>query len=133
MSRFRNTRKTIALLCMVVFFNMTILPVQAAMIGNDQIIAQASNQVTIDQLVTAFDREDVQSQLVAMGVNPDDAKLRISQMTEAELLVLQNHLGELPAGGIDVLGAVLLIFIILLITDMLGATDIFPFVKSINK
>ena len=133
MSRFRNTRKTIALLCMVVFFNMTILPVQAAMIGNDQIIAQASNQVTIDQLVTALDREDVQSQLVAMGVNPDDAKLRISQMTEAELLVLQNHLGELPAGGIDVLGAVLLIFIILLITDMLGATDIFPFVKSINK
>ena len=133
MSRFRNTRKTIALLCMVVFFNMTILPVQAAMIGNDQIIAQASNQVTIDQLVTALDREDVQSQLVAMGVNPDDAKLRISQMTEAELLVLQNHLGELPAGGIDVLGAVLLIFIILLITDMLGATDIFPFVKNINK
>jgi len=133
MSRFRNTRKTIALLCMVVFFNMTILPVQAAMIGNDQIIAQASNQLTIDQLVTALDREDVQSQLVAMGVNPDDAKLRISQMTEAELLVLQNHLGELPAGGIDVLGAVLLIFIILLITDMLGATDIFPFVKNINK
>jgi len=133
MSRFRNTRKTIALLCMVVFFNMTILPVQAAMIGNDQIIAQASNQLTIDQLVTALDREEIQNQLIAMGVNPEDAKLRISQMTESELAEVQQHLDEMPAGGISVLGAALLIFIILIITDMLGATDIFPFVHNINK
>lgn len=133
MNLFRRTRKILALISMLAFFNITILPAHAGMVGNDQIIAQASNQVTIDQLVTALDREDVQSQLIAMGVNPDDAKLRISQMTEAELIELQNHLGELPAGGIDVLGAVLLIFIILLITDMLGATDIFPFVKNINK
>ena len=85
------------------------------------------------QYFFALDREEIQNQLIAMGVNPEDAKLRISQMTESELAEVQQHLDEMPAGGISVLGAALLIFIILIITDMLGATDIFPFVHNINK
>jgi hypothetical protein len=42
-------------------------------------------------------------------------------------------MNQVPAGGESVIGILLLLFIIFIITDMLGATDIFPFVKNINK
>jgi hypothetical protein len=52
-------------------------------------------------------------------------------MTDQEVARLNQHLAELPAGG-DVLGVILILFIVFIITDMLGATDIFPFVKPVN-
>jgi hypothetical protein len=44
-------------------------------------------------------------------------------------------MGEMPAGGGAfgiIIGAALFVFIVLLITDMAGATDVFPFVKKAN-
>ena len=38
---------------------------------------------------------------------------------------------ELPAGG-DVLGVILVVFIVFVITDVIGATDIFPFIKPVK-
>jgi hypothetical protein len=73
----------------------------------------------------------VQQQLVELGVNPDAAKARVAAMTDAEIAQLNQSLADMPAGG-SVLGVLLIIFLVFVITDVLGATDIFPFIKPIR-
>jgi len=67
-----------------------------------------------------------------MGVDPVAAKARVNQLNDDELAVLLENIDSLPAGG-DIGGLLVTVFIVLVITDLLGATDVFPFVKNINK
>ncbi|HEY5603356.1 MAG TPA: PA2779 family protein [Gammaproteobacteria bacterium] len=78
-------------------------------------------------------RDDVRSQLTAMGVNPDDAVKRVANLTDQEASLFADKMQELPAGGDSVLGLLVLIFLVLLLTDILGYTDVFPFVKKTAK
>ena len=66
-----------------------------------------------------------------MGVNPADIESRVNLMTAEEVEMLSRHMDELPVGG-DVLGVILIVFIVFVITDVIGATDIFPFIKPVN-
>ena len=82
-----------------------------------------------------FDRSEVHKHLLAWGVNPEEAKARVDSLTDQEIDKIATQIDQLPAGGDalgTIVGAALLIFIVLLITDILGFTDVFPFVKS-NK
>ena len=84
------------------------------------------------QSVKAFlDRDDVKQQLVDMGVSPTDVDARINAMTAAELAELNANLQDAPAGA-GLVGVVLTIFIVFVITDVIGATDIFPFIRPVN-
>ena len=132
MNIFNHIKKSISWLSILAMFSMQVAPVNAGMISNDELIKQAQHEISVGQLVTILDREDIQQQLTAMGVDSSMAKLRVSQMSESELAEIQQKIEELPAGS-GVLGFLLTIFIVLVITDMLGATDVFPFVKNINK
>jgi hypothetical protein len=108
-----------------------IAPVQAAMIGTTQVLAAEQNRLDRDRLASLLEREDLQRQLSALGVDVQDAKARVAGLTDAEVARISQQIDTLPAGG-DALGVVVLIFIILIITDALGVTDIFPFVHPIN-
>lgn len=121
-------------LCLVMSLSLIILPIgpaQAAMIGNAQIINEVQSELNRSEILQILDREAARQQLLALGVSPEEVKQRVAQMTDAEVAQLNRHLAELPAGG-DVLGVILVLFIVFIITDMLGATDIFPFVKPVN-
>jgi len=109
-----------------------IAPVQAAMVGNPELLEQGQQQFDRGQLVNLLERADVQQQLVALGVDPEAAKARVAAMTEAEIAQLNQSLADMPAGGSSILGALLVIFLVFVITDVLGATDIFPFIKPIR-
>lgn len=76
-----------------------------------------------------FARNDVREALVKQGVNPDSAIARVHAMTDAEVVQLAARVDQAPAGG-EVLGVLFAIFIILLVTDILGLTKIFPFTRS---
>ena len=104
-------------------------PAQAAMVGTGEVIAQQQGALDRGQLLEALAREDVRAQLQALGVNPAEARARIAALSDAELQSLAGKLHELPAGG-DVLGLAVFLFLVLLVTDILGFTDIFPFVKK---
>jgi hypothetical protein len=108
-----------------------IAPVQAAMIGTTQVLAAEQNRLDRDRLASLLEREDLQRQLSALGVDVQDAKDRVAGLTDAEVARISQQIDTLPAGG-DALGVVVLIFVILIITDALGVTDIFPFVHPIN-
>jgi hypothetical protein len=76
-------------------------------------------------------RADVQSALQARGVGPKAAAERVNAMTDAELVQVAAQVDQLPAGG-DVLGLMFTVFIVLLVTDILGLTKVFPFTRSVR-
>ncbi len=73
-------------------------------------------------------RADVQDQLLKQGVNPADVEARVAALSDAEAQQMAQQLEELPAGA-GVIGALFAVFIILLITDILGLTDVYPFTR----
>ncbi len=76
-----------------------------------------------------FGRPDVQAKLQAFGVSLQDAQARVAALTDQEISALARQIESAPAGGTDVLAFVLVIFIVLLITDIMGFTNVFPFVN----
>ena len=83
--------------------------------------------------ISAFlDRADVLTELQKRGVSVSEAQARVNALTDDEAHKIAGRLDQLPAGG-DVLGFIFLIFIVLLITDILGLTKVFPFTRSINR
>lgn len=126
-----RVKRFISLLLVAAMLGGQAIPLQAAMIGTDTLLQQGQSQFDRQQLVQMLERGDVQQQLVALGVDVADAQLRVAQMTDNEVQLLNARLGELPAGG-DVLGLVVLVFLVFVITDVIGATDIFPFIHPVK-
>jgi hypothetical protein len=102
------------------------LPAQAAMLGTDAATLSAERAT----ILNALDRADVQAQLQARGVDPAQVKGRVAALTDEEAADIAARIDELPAGGI--LGLILLVFLILLITDILGLTKVFPFTRPVR-
>jgi hypothetical protein len=73
----------------------------------------------------------VRQALVTQGVDPDAARERANALTDVEVADLAGRVATAPAGG-DVLGVVLTVFLILLVTDLLGWTKVFPFTRTIR-
>ena len=103
--------------------------VQAAMIGTEQVLVANAAQQNRARIAAALDRPEVMAQLEQMGVSRTDAQERVAALTDEEAASLAGQIDSLPAGG-DVVGALVLIFVILLVTDILGLTKVFPFTRS---
>jgi hypothetical protein len=128
MSTVNILRKTCILAMASVLFTVSIqAPVMAAMVDNHQLATQAQLQIQRDQVRTFLAREDVRDAMLGYGVADSDVDARINNLTEAELLQIQDRLAKLPAGGDGgVLEAVLVVILIFVLLDLLGATDVFP-------
>ncbi len=85
------------------------------------------------KIIALIDRQDISAQLQAKGVTHDQAVARVKSMTDEEALQVSAKLDQLPAGGEVVLDVLLTLFIILLVTDILGFTKVFPFTRSIKR
>jgi hypothetical protein len=105
---------------------------QAGMIGTEQVQTVANAQQSRAVVEAALNRPDVMSQLEEMGVNKADAQARVAAMTDEEAATMAAKINSLPAGGDGIVGALIFIFIVLLITDILGLTKVFPFTRSIH-
>ena len=120
-------RRMIASLLVVSLAGMSLpLPVQAGMVGTDAVVASAGR----DRIASFLEREDVRQQLQAQGVSPAEVKARVAALTDEEAAQLAAHMDSMPAGGI--VGAIVLIFLVLLLTDILGFTKIFPFTRPVR-
>lgn len=107
--------------------------VQAALISTEQVVASGNSQQERAKLAAALDRPEVQAQLEKFGINQSDAQARIAALTDAEVASVSHQIDNLPAGGDGVVGALVFIFIVLLVTDILGLTKVFPFTRSVRR
>ncbi len=101
----------------------------AAMVGTEAVVQASQALAERDRLRDALNRTEVKQQLVSLGVDPAQVQARVDALTDDEAMRLSKQMDAMPAGG-DALGWVVFIFLVLLITDILGLTDIFPFVKK---
>jgi len=103
------------------------LPALAGIVSTEAVVASAERE----RLAGIMDRADVRERLQALGVDPAEAKARVAALSDDEAAQLAARMDELPAGG-DVLGVALIVFLVLLFTDIMGYTKVFPFTRSIR-
>jgi hypothetical protein len=111
------------------------LPVAAAPApaGSDLITTDAAlnaerGQAERERIHDILARDDVQQQLVAQGVDLAEVEARVAALSDAEAAQMADQLEQLPAGA-NVVGALFAVFVILLVTDILGLTNVFPFTR----
>ncbi len=103
---------------------------RGGLVPTEKVVAEAATEQDRARVADFLAREDVRSQLQGLGVDPDEARSRVATMTDAEVRGLASELDRMPAGGdglSSLVGAVVFIFIVLLITDIAGVTDVFSF------
>jgi len=135
MHSLRQKRKSIAVLVILALSTFSIIsaPAHAAMVNTAEILKQSKHNFDRDRINTFLGRSEVQKHLLNWGINPEEAKARTDSLTDQEIEKIVAGIDQLPAGGGalgTIVGAALIIFVVLLITDILGLTDIFYFVKK---
>lgn len=118
-------RRLVAGLLMLCLSATGTLPAYAGIVATDTVIAGVDRV----QLAGVVQRADVQARLQAMGVDPREVEARVAALSDEEAAQLAARLEELPAGG-DVLGVIAFVFLVLLFTDIMGWTKIFPFTRQ---
>ena len=115
-----------------VLFDFTAIAAKAGLIGTEDVLSTLQGDTSRSQITAFLDRQDVQKSFLEKGIDPLQAKKRVTSLTDQEVSQICKVLDQLHAGGDGVgtvVGAILLIFLILLITDILGFTHVFPFVR----
>ncbi|MEN9452707.1 MAG: hypothetical protein RLZZ369_1766 [Pseudomonadota bacterium] len=138
MTRFK--RSLSALLASSVFLASTTTCAQATTISTQEAAAAQvteSHGMTAEQarahIHTTLARADLQDALEQRGVDPAEVKARVAALTDAEAQTLAAQIDQAPAGASDIIGALVFIFVLLLVTDILGLTKVFPFTRSIRR
>jgi hypothetical protein len=109
-----------------------VVPLQSAyagMVSTDRVDSSTQSQPERERIRTFLDREDVRKELHAQGIDANAAKMRVAALTDEEVHKVVGKLDKMPAGG-EILGILFTIFIVLLITDILGFTKVFSFTRS---
>jgi hypothetical protein len=107
------------------------LTAQAGIVSTDEVLSSAAQTSSRERVTTFLSRADVRQTLQDQGVNGDAALERVNAMSDTEVAQLAGRIDQAPAGG-DILGVLFTIFIVLLVTDILGLTKVFPFTRSVR-
>jgi hypothetical protein len=135
MSGFLRFCRALTLPVAALFLASTLSPTiaSAGMVATDQVIEGETLSADRQLVMNFMAREDVRQQLEDWGVAPEEAESRVAALSDTEIAAIAEQIREEPAGegaiGV-IVGAALIVFIILLITDIAGVTDVFPFVKK---
>jgi len=107
------------------------------MVATQQVLQTSAPAGARARLHAFLDREDVQRVLERWGVSTAEAKSRVDALSDSEVASVAGRLDSLPSGGDGtigiIVGAILLVFLVLLLTDLLGLTDVFPFIKKRHR
>lgn len=132
MSHFRRITATV-LSASLVFSGMA-YAAPSALIGTEQVaaaVAPAAQSESRARLLDTLGRADLASALEARGVSVSDVRARVDALTDAEATQLMAQIDQAPAGA-DIVGVLFTVFIILLVTDILGLTKVFPFTRAVR-
>jgi hypothetical protein len=107
------------------------LSAQASIVSTEQAMATPAGDASRERVTAFLSRDDVRAQLQNQGVSADDAVARVQAMSDAEVAQLAQRVDQAPAGA-GVVGVLFTVFVILLVTDILGFTKVFPFTRAIK-
>jgi hypothetical protein len=96
----------------------------AGMIGTSYMLDEESRSASLSRIEILLARDDVGRQLEAFGVDRSVVVERLNGLSNAELMELEGQLDEQVAGG-DIIGLIGAVFVVLLILELVGVTDIF--------
>lgn len=119
----KNLKEVLAGL-LVTALMMSSIPAQAGMVGTEQMLAQDARAQSLNTVQTFMAGEQVAAQFEAWGVAPDMVEARVAALSEAELQELATSIQTQPAGG-DGLVIVGIVFVVLLILELVGITNVF--------
>ena len=129
LNRLRRCRFLTALLAVSILFVSVQPAANAAIVSTSELVATEQSKIGKEYLLNSLEREEVRTALTSQGVDLGMAKQRIASMTDEEVRALNQKMDEMPAGS-GVVEALLIVFLVLLITDIVGLTDVFPFVNK---
>ncbi|WP_027858242.1 DUF6627 family protein [Marinobacterium jannaschii] len=119
---------------LILVFSMAFLPLSpavAALVSTPELVQLQSDEADRSRLIERLQSQALASQLEAYGIDPQLAQDRVRFMTSAEVAMLNQKLDQLPAGqGIG--GLIVFLFLVFVITDAIGATDVFTFVRPVR-
>ncbi len=96
----------------------------AAIIDTNDMISMETRQSRVDHLQAELARDDVQQAMTRLGVDPIEAQQRVDSLSDEELVMLEQQIDSLPAGG-DFFALVGVVFVVLIILELVGVTNIF--------
>jgi len=137
MNLLRRLQRVLAipLVVAMTWLNFPVGVAQAALVTTDQVIAPSSEQGDRDRVMRLLSRADVRDQFREWGVDPAEAERRVAALSDAEIASLSARLPDEPAGqGVVgfLFGAVIIALVVLIVTDLLGYTDVFPFINKVR-
>lgn len=97
----------------------------AQMIGTQELIDGIAQNATVTRVEALLARNDVAHQLQAFGVDQAFVMSRIDNMTPTELAELEGRLDKSIAGGDSAIAIIGVVFLVLMILELVGVTDIF--------
>ena len=106
---------------------------QAALVGTEQALRLGEATAARDQIDALFRRADIRHRFVDWGVDPDEAAARVASLSDRDVIILARRLEQTEAGqgGVtEPVGAMLMVVIILVFTDIAGMTDVFTFIEK---
>ncbi len=132
---FKVSRVLSVFVAMSVSFAGLLQTAHAAPISTEQVAASqgvVTDSAARTYVLSALERADVASALQERGVSLDQARARIAALSDAEVTRMAEQIDKAPAGAGDIISTILLIFGVLLLTDILGFTKVFPFTRSVR-
>jgi hypothetical protein len=130
---FHPTRKILACLLasMMVVMSIFSASAQAALVSTHTVVSSEIQQLNRHQLTSLLAKEQAIATMAQLGVDPTMVEARVNNMTAEELQAFGQQVDEMQAGG-SAVGVVVLVFVILIVLDLLGTTNIFPAIKPIQ-
>lgn len=119
--------------CLIVCLTASGFPLtaQASIIATDEMVAAGASNTNRDKVDAFLARDEVRQAMQAQGVSPLAASQRVKAMSDVEVAQLAGRIDQAPAGG-EIVGTLFTVFIILLVTDIMGLTKVFPFTRSVR-
>jgi hypothetical protein len=120
----------VGVVCSLIVGSLALSQAMAGSYSSEQVIANQQFQYNKQQVLSFVSDAAVQQKLIELGVSPTDAEQRIANMTHDELNALNSQLNEMPAGGI--VGTVVTVLVVVAVLDLMGITDVYPFINPIR-
>lgn len=126
MTYLRKMQRILGSLLAVLMLTLSVQSVSyATIVSTDDLVSAQQTSIEREQIRDWLAREEVRDQLTNMGVDVDAAQARVDSMTSEEVTTMAANISELPAAS-GALEVALVIFLILILLDITGVTDIFP-------